>query len=213
MNAETPLTAVLRAAARNTDKLLLAELTPFDLTPPRLEMLAAYAENPGSSMSEAARVCDMAVQSASTATATLTTKGWIVSDPPVNLRRAVNVTDAGLEVLAAAWDATRPLEKRIATLLGATGIRRLRDTASVLAADAADPGTGTEPAEDPRFAEVGNAATGLYYRALMWADARKTDTIPVSVVRKWSSPQAGVAQRLIAAGLWKHDGDAAYRIR
>lgn len=214
MTDQTPLTTVLRNAARNSDKLLLSELLPLDLSGPRLEMLAAYAETPGSSMSDAARVCDLSVQTASTTTAALAGKGWIAIDAPVGLRRAVNVTDAGLEVLDKAWDASRSLEKRLANLLGAAGIRRLRETAAALSADVNRPESRVdEPTEDPRFAEVGNVGIGLHYRALMWAQARDVNSIPVSVVRKWSSPQANVAGRLLEAGLWKPDGDDAYRVR
>lgn len=212
MTEQTPLTAVLRAAARNSDKLLTATLAPLGLTGPKLELLVAYAEAPGSSNSEAARVCDLSEQSAHTVTAALASKGWIAIGEPVKLRRAIYITDPGLEALNAAWDATRPLEKRLATLLGAAGIRRLRDTADALSTEA-NARPGGEPEEDPRFAEVGNAATGLFYRALMWAEARKTNTIPKAVVNKWSSAQAGVSHRLVAAGLWKPDGDDAYRIR
>lgn len=212
MTDQIPLTSVLRAAARNSDKLLAAALTPLDLNGPRLELLAAYAENPGVTNTEAAAACDLSVQSAHTITATLVAKNWIALDPPIRLRRAVHVTDPGLEALTAAWDTTRPLEKRLATMLGAAGIRRLRDTADALAAEANKPAGPEDPQEDPRFAQVGNAAVGLHYRALMWADARRTDTIPASVVRKWSSPQAGVTTRLLDAGLWKADDDN-YRIR
>lgn len=213
MTDQAPLTAVLRTAARNSDRLLAAALAHLDLSGPRLELLAAYAERPGSSNSEAARTCDLSEQTAHTATAVLVTKGWITLDRPVRLRRAVHVTDAGLEALDAAWDASRPLEKRLATLLGAAGIRRLRDTAEALTVEANKPAGAQEPKEDPRFAQVGNAAVGLHYRALMWADTRNTNTIPVSVVRKWSSPQSGIANKLLDAGLWKPDGDNAYRIR
>lgn len=212
MTDQIPLTSVLRAAARNSDKLLAAALAALNLNGPRLELLAAYAERPGTTNTEAATTCDLSIQTAHTITATLVSKGWIALDAPVRLRRAVHVTDTGLEALTAAWDTTRPLEKRIATLLGAAGIRRLRDTADVLHAEANKPAEPQEPEEDPRFAQVGNTAVGLHYRALMWADARRTDTIPASVVRKWSSPQAGVTNRLLDAGLWKTDGDN-YRIR
>lgn len=213
MTDQTPLTTVLRTAARNSDKILNAALAPLDLTGPRLELLAFYFENPGSSTADAARACDLSPQSAWFVTGALASKGWVTIDPPVKLRRAVNVTDAGLEVLDAAWSASRRLEKRLATLLGAAGIRRLRDLAAALSEDAnPSAAEADEPTEDPRFAQVGNAATGLYYRALMWADAHKTNTVPASVVRKWSSPQAGVANRLVDAGLWKLDGDD-YRIR
>lgn len=211
MTDQTPLTAVLRAAARNSDKLLGAELAPLGLTGVNLELLAAYAETPGSSITDAGRTCNLTAQSASTATATLVSKGWITVGAPVKLRRAVHVTDPGLEVLNAAWDASRPLEKRLATLLGGPGIRRLRETVDALSAEY-NGTSANESQEDPRFAQVGNTAIGLYYRALMWADARKADSVPASVVRKWSSPQAGVASRLVDAGLWKTDGDA-YRIR
>lgn len=213
MTDQTPLTAVLRQAARNSDRLLTTALAPLDLTGPRLELLAAFAENPGITNTQAATICDLSVQTAHTVTASLVSKDLINLDAPVKLRRAVNVTDAGLEALTAAWNASRPIEKHLATLLGAAGIRRLRDTADALSAEANKPTGPLEPEEDPRFAQVGNAATGLYYRALMWADARNTNSIPVSVVRKWSSQQSGVANKLIDAGLWKPDGDNAYRIR
>jgi hypothetical protein len=169
MTDQTPLTAVLHAAARNSDKLLAAELAPLGLTGTNLELLAAYAETPGSSITDAGRACNLTVQSASTAT--LVSKGWVTA-----------------------------------------GIRRLRGTADALAEEANAGSANRPPEEDPRFAQVGNTAAGLYYRALMWADARKANSIPVSVVRKWSSPQAGVANRLIDAGLWKGGGDS-YRIR
>lgn len=214
MTDQTPLTSVLRAAARNSDKLLTTALAPLDLTGPRLEMLAIYAENPGLTNAEAAGISDLSEQSAHTVTTTLAGKGWISIDAPgAKRRRPVHVTDTGLETLDAAWDTSRPLEKRLALLLGAAGIRRLRSTADALSAQANNPDAAADPEEDPRFAQVGNTATGLYYRALMWADARKTDTVPKSVVRTWSNPQAMVANRLVAAGLWKPDGDDAYRIR
>lgn len=214
MTDQTPLTSVLRAAARNSDKLLTAALAPLELTGPRLELLAVYAEHPGITNADAAAVCDLSPQSAHMVTVTLADKGWIAIDAPADRRRQpVHVTDAGLEALDAAWDASRPLEKRLATLLGAAGIRRLRSTADVLSAQVNGPQDAAAEEEDPRFAQVGNTAAGLHYRALMWADAHKTDTIPRSVVNRWSSPQAQVAQRLVTAGLWKPDGNEAYKIR
>lgn len=211
MTDQAPLTSVLRATARNADKLLTSALAPLELTGTKFELLAAYAENPGSSNSEAARACDINEQSAHTITTALAGKGWITIDAPVRLRRAVYVTEPGLEILIAAEGATRPLEKRLATLLGAAGIRRLRDTADALSAEV-NAGSEKEPEEDLRFAQVGNAATGLYYRALMWADARKVHSVPAVLVRKWS-PNSSSAARLVDAGLWKPDGNDAYRIR
>lgn len=160
MTAEAPLTAVIRAAARSTDRLLADRLHSLDLTAARLEILATLAENPGCTSADAARACDVTPQSAGIVIATLKDRGLLAVGESAGRAMPITVTDAGLGVLDAAWDATRPLERRLAMLLGAAGIRRMRGTAAALADMAAKPATTPAPVhtEDPRHARVGNAA-------------------------------------------------------
>lgn len=211
---ETPLTTVLRNAARDSDKLLTARLHGLGLSGPRLEMLATYAENPGITNTEAARLIGVSGQSGAFVTAGLAGSGWVGFAPSRVRAMPVTVTDEGIAVLDAAWDASRPVEKRLATLLGAAGIRRLRNTAQALADDTTAPRQEIRKSvEDPRHAQVGNAALGLHYRALAWTGDHHTDVVPKSVVRKWSSPQANLAARLVNAGMWKPEGDDGWRVR
>lgn len=215
MTVETPLTAVLRTVARSTDTLLARRLQPLNLTPSRLEVLAAIAETPGGSAADAARQCNITDQTAGITVAHLKEAGLVVeTGASVGRSAPIAATDAGLEALDKAWDATRPLEKRLAMLLGAAGIRRVRGVAEALGAsvvDARKPAAG--PAEDPRHAGLTNAALGLHYRALTWAQQRGVNTVPDRQVRRWTSPQAGLIGRLVDAGMWKPDGDDAYRVR
>jgi DNA-binding MarR family transcriptional regulator len=213
MTAEVPLSTALRAAARNCDKLLVGRLNHLGLTGPRLELLAVYAENPGTTNAEAAAYLDTSTQTAHFITSALIDKGWVTVGTAAGRRLPITVTDAGLEVLDAAWDATRPVEKRLATLLGASGIRRLRQTAGALAEGVTVRNAKPNWIENPQHVGLSNAALGLHCRALAWANDNRCDVIPKQVVRRWTSPQANIAGRLVDAGMWKPDGDDGWRVR
>lgn len=126
--------AVLRALANDTERLLIDRLRPLDLTVPQLRFLADFAANPDHCGADAARASHISAQTGTTILQNLITKRFItVQHVPGNgHRNDVTVTARGKDVLNQALEAVAGVEERLTDLLGDVAVLKLGDALAVL---------------------------------------------------------------------------------